>query len=207
MSDRTDTRQNPRETSRARGYGQPGMDLFKGKKLLVCDCNGTMMLDGKALARACGADHLDINTLLCRTQLGNFEAALKEGKPVVVACTQEAPLFAEARAEAGLDTDIRFTNIREHAGWSDEGARATPKIAALLAEAALDIPPVPAMTLKSAGVTLIYGRDDVAIDAARQIADRLDCTVVLSKPGNVLPPQLADIPIFKGTVIAASGHI
>jgi ferredoxin len=182
------------------------MDL-KGKKLLVCDCNGTMVLDGKALARACGHDHLEVNTLLCRSQLANFEAAVKEGKPVIVACTQEAPLFAEARAEADVDTEIRFANIREHAGWSDEGARAIPKIAALLAEAALDLPATPAMSVKCAGMTLIYGRDGTAIDAARQIADRLDCTVLLSKPGNILPPRLADIPIFKGTVVSAAGHL
>jgi ferredoxin len=182
------------------------MDL-KGKKLLVCDCNGTMVLDGKALARACGHDHLEVNTLLCRSQLGNFDAAVKDGKPVIVACTQEAPLFAEARAEADVDTDIRFVNIREHAGWSDEGARAIPKIAALLAEAALDIPGTPAMSVKCAGMTLIYGRDETAIDAAKQIADRLDCTVLLSKPGNILPPRLADVPIFKGNVVSAAGHL
>src|SRR5262249_42143153 len=28
-----------------------------------------------------------------------------------------------------------------------------------------------------------------------------------SKPGNILPPRLADIPIFKGTVTAAQGHL
>ncbi len=204
---RTIDAKNPSETVIGQGYGQPDMDRLKGKKLLVCDCNGTMMLDGKALARACGRDHLEVNTLLCRSQLANFDAAIKDGTPVVVACTQEAPLFAEARAEAGVDTDIRFANIREHAGWSDESARAMPKIAALLAEAALDIEPAPAMTIKSSGVTLIYGRDEVAIDAAKQIADRLDCTVLLSKPGNVLPPKLADVPIFKGTVVGARGHI
>jgi ferredoxin len=183
-----------------------------GKRLLVCDCNGTMPLDGKALAAACAggrvpAGGLEVHTFLCRTQLAKFEAALRQDRPVVVACTQEAPLFTEARAEAGLDTDIRFVNIREHAGWSDEAPRAVPKMAALLAEAALDAPAASTMTVKSAGVTLIYGRDAAAIEAARQIADRLDCTVLLTGPGDIVPPPLADVPIFKGTLASVKGHM
>jgi ferredoxin len=180
---------------------------INGKTVLVCDCNGTMPLDGKALERACGSGSVELNTLLCRNQLANFETALKGGKPVIVACTQEAPLFAEVRAEIGVDTELSFVNIREHAGWSDEGARALPKLAALLAEAALDIPPTPAVTLKSAGVTLIYGRDEAAIEAARRIADRLDCTVLLSQPADIVPPRLADVPIFRGTIAGVKGHL
>jgi ferredoxin len=184
---------------------------LKDKTLLVCDCNGTMPLDGIALTKMCVAagatGKLDINTLLCRTQLGNFETAVTGDTPVIVACTQEAPLFTEVRAEDGVDTDLRFVNIREHAGWSAEGALAMPKIAALLAEAALDVPGPPAITLKSSGVTLVYGRDDVAIDAARQIADRLDCTVLLNKPGDIVPPRMADVPIFIGSIAAAKGHL
>ncbi|HTY67401.1 MAG TPA: 4Fe-4S binding protein [Alphaproteobacteria bacterium] len=183
-----------------------------GKRLLVCDCNGTMPLDGRALAAACAGGQvphggLEVHTFLCRTQLAKFEAALRQERPVIVACTQEAPLFTEARAEAGLDTDIRFVNIREHAGWSDEAMRAAPKMAALLAEAALDAPAIPMVTVKSAGVTLIYGCDVTAIEAARQIADRLDCTVLLSSPGDIVPPSLADVPIFKGTLVSAKGHM
>ncbi len=181
---------------------------INGKTVLVCDCNGTMSIDGKALAKACGAaPGLDVNTLLCRSQLSNLERALHAGLPVVVACTQEAPLFAEARAEIGVDTDLTFVNIREHAGWSDESDRALPKMAALIAEAALDIPPTGSITLKSSGVTLIYGRDETAIEAATQIADRLDCTVLISKPGEIVPPRLAAVPIFRGTVSGVKGHL
>ena len=181
---------------------------INGRTIVVCDCNGTMSIDGKALAKACGAEPgLDVNTLLCRSQIGNLERALHAGLPVVVACTQEAPLFAEARAEIGVDTDLTFVNIREHAGWSDEADRALPKMAALIAEAALDIPPTGSLTLKSSGVTLIYGRDETAIEAATQIADRLDCTVLISKPGDIVPPRLAAVPIFRGTVAAAKGHL
>ncbi len=178
-----------------------------GKKVLVCNCNATMPLDAKAIARGCGADHLDTHTLLCRAQLANFERALGEGKPILVACTQEAPLFTETRAETGVNVDLRFTNIRERAGWSEEAEQAMPKIAALLAEAALDPAPTPSISLKSAGVTLIYGRDELALDAARQLADRLECSVLLTAPGNVTPPRLTEVPIFRGTIVGVKGHL
>ncbi|HJS32897.1 MAG TPA: 4Fe-4S dicluster domain-containing protein [Alphaproteobacteria bacterium] len=180
---------------------------INGKRLLVCDCNATMPLDAKGVARACGGDALDVHTLLCRTQLDALEKALGGGRPLLVACTQEAPLFAEARAEAGVDVDLRFTNIRERAGWSEEADHATPKIAALLAEAALDLAPTPTVSLKSTGVTLIYGRDEKAIAAARRLADRLECTVLLSEPGDIVPPRLTEVPIYRGTIIAARGYL
>ena len=39
-----------------------------GKKLLICDCEGTMPLDADALGKACGTD--EPYTQLCRAQLG-----------------------------------------------------------------------------------------------------------------------------------------
>jgi ferredoxin len=180
---------------------------LNGKTVLVCDCNGTMRVDGDALAKACGMREGRINTALCRGQIGAFEAATAKDQPVLVACTQEAPLFAEARAAVGRDIDLHFTNIRERAGWSAEGDRAMPKIAALLAEAALSIPPTPAITLKSAGTTLIYGRDEIAIAAAQQLAGRLDCTLLLDRPADVIPPRLTEVPIFSGSIASAKGHL
>ncbi len=180
---------------------------LNGKTVLVCDCNGTMRVDGGALAKACGTGEVRVSTALCRGQIGTFEAATASDDPILVACTQEAPLFTEARAALGRDVDLHFTNVRERAGWSEQGDRALPKIAALLAEAAFDSPPAPALTLKSAGTTLIYGRDEVAVAAALQLASRLDCTLLLTKPVDVIPPRLTEVPIFAGTIAAAKGHL
>jgi len=179
---------------------------INGKSIIVCNCEQTMPLDGKALAKACGLDGLEINSQLCRSQLGNFQRAVIGDQPVVVACTQEAPLFEEVRADSNTNASLSFTNIRERAGWSEEAGAATPKIAALLAEAALDIPPTPAMTLTSRGTTLIYGRDEKAIAAARQLAGRLDVTVLLTEPGDIPPPSVVDVPIFRGTIKGARGR-
>ncbi len=176
-----------------------------GKKLLICDCEGTMPLDADALGKACGAD--ETYTQLCRGQLGEFQRAILGDQAVVVACTQEAPLFDDVRADSNPEADLSFTNIRERAGWSDEAKRATAKIAALIAEAALDIPPTPSVTMESQGVVLVYGRDEDAIDAAKQLAGRMDVTVLLTQPGEVLPPRIVDVPVFRGTVTKARGHL
>ncbi|AWK86746.1 4Fe-4S dicluster domain-containing protein [Azospirillum thermophilum] len=180
-----------------------------GRTVLVCDCAHSMTLDGAALARACGAGgDAVVHSQLCRAQLDRFEAAVKEAAgPVLVACTQEAPLFSEIAAEVAPDAALSFANIREKAGWSDEGAQSLPKIAALLAEAALPVPPAGALTVKSEGVCLVYGTDERAIEAGRKLAGRLDVTVLLTNPKDVAPPRQMDVALFRGTIRTARGSI
>lgn len=177
-----------------------------GKTIVLCDCESTMPLDGKALARACAAAGTSaIGHNLCRAELDRLLSAAKTGKPLVIGCTQEEPVFAEALAGAGVA--VSYTNVRERALWSDEAAQALPKVAALLAEAALDAPPVPALTLTSGGLCLVYGRDEIALAAALQLADRLDVTLLLSKPADIVPPRMMKAPIYRGTIAAAKGHL
>ena len=77
---------------------------------------------------------------------------------MLVACTQEAPLFAELAEQAGAKHELQFVNIRETAGWSKESGLRTPKIAALLALADLPEPePLPATSYSSGGQLLIIG--------------------------------------------------
>jgi ferredoxin len=186
---------------------------LKGKTLLVCNCETSMPLDENKLAKACRAagatGELVLNSQLCRAQLGNFQAAILGQDPVLVACTQETPLFTEVAAEDKPEAQVAFANIRETAGWSEAAADgdATAKIAALLAEATLALEPTPAITLGSDGVCLIVGRDEQAIEAAKQLVGRLEVTVLLSQPGEVLPPRIMDVPVFKGTVVRAEGHL
>src|SRR4051812_31042606 len=102
-------------------------------KLLLCNCNRTLPLDGKAVGIALGASSQPhVHSELCRKHVAAFDAAIKSGDDVLVACTQEAPLFRELHEHAQAAGNIRFTNIRETAGWSAESAQAGPKIAALL---------------------------------------------------------------------------
>ncbi len=181
---------------------------LKGKRILVCNCESSMPLDGKSLAKACGAEGgCEVHTQLCRAQIESFKTAVVSGEPLLVGCTQEAPLFEETRAEFGPETAVGYSNIRERAGWAADGRAALPKIAALLAEAALEVPPTSTVTLKSAGACLVYGRDEAAIEAAKQLAPRLSVTVILTRPKEVIPPRLIDVPIFGGTIGRTSGHL
>ena len=159
-----------------------------------------------ALAAACGAQGGAAHEL-CRAEIGRFRAAL-DG-PLMVTCTQEAPAFLQAQEEAGGTAKLHFVNIRENAGWSAQAAQALPKVAALVAEAEIlaTLPEAALLTLNSGGVTLIYGCDDRALDVARQLADRLDLTVMLTGPAQVLPPAVWQFPVVRGTIRRAAGHL
>ena len=132
----------------------------RDKTLHLCNCNRTMPLDEQALARALQmAGPLPVHTQLCQKELAAF-ADHAQGD-VIVACTQEQRLFGDIADEAGKTQTIRFVNIREAAGWSAEARAATPKIAALLAAAALPEPdPVPRVAFNSEGRLLIVGPAD-----------------------------------------------
>ncbi|SDB70214.1 4Fe-4S dicluster domain-containing protein [Belnapia rosea] len=173
---------------------------------LVCSCEDSMRLDERGIARGCGAE-LRTAEQLCQAQRDRFLAALATGRPVTVGCTQEAPLFTELAEEAGATQPLAFVNLREQAGWSAEGAGAGPKIAGLIAAAAIPLPETALVPLTSAGVTLVLGRDAVAIEAARRLADRLDLTVLLTGTEPVTPAPRTDFPILRGRARGATGWL
>ncbi len=175
------------------------------RTVILCDCEHSMQLDAAALARVFDTAPPAVAARLCRR-----EQARLAGSDLLVACAQERPVFEAAvgqrSGEAAADA-LATVDIRARAAWSREGALATPKIAALLAEAALPLPETPTVTLESEGVCLVYGRDEVAIEAARQLGDRLDVTVLLTRPGDIVPPATASFPILRGTIRTARGRL
>src|SRR3954454_4542622 len=173
--------------------------------LLICSCEKTMPLDAEAIGRGCAAKITQANQL-CGLELERFRQALAGGAPVTGACTQEAPLFREAAENFPL-AELTVVNIRETAWWSSDAASAGPKAAALIAAAGEAMPPISLVTLESEGVALIYGRDEVAIEAAQRLADRLDITVLLTRPGDVTPRRSNEFPVLKGTIRSARGHL
>src|SRR5918998_4685062 len=180
--------------------------MDKDRLVFACSCENTMQLDEAALGKGCGGE-LRTATHLCRAQLDLFRKALATGAPITVGCTQEAPLFTEAAGETGSMASLLFANIRENGGWSKDGQAAGPKMAALLAAAAEPAEPISLVSMESKGVTLVYGRDEVAVETARRLADHLDITVLLTQPGEVAPPRMTDFPVVKGTIMAAKGHL
>lgn len=175
--------------------------------LLVCDCAGTMSIDGAALGEALGgASPVKICSQLCRRELPVFEAALGAGPPPLVACTQEAPLFEEVAGEAGHG-GLRFVNIRERAGWSSTGAAALPKMAALIKDAAFETQPTRLMSIASGGQCLVYGRGQAALDVAKQLAGRLSVSVLLLDAGDAMPLSVANVPVHTGKIRGAKGSL
>src|SRR4051812_15706694 len=181
--------------------------MTQPRTILVCSCEDTMPLDTGAVRRGCRDASVDSARHLCRVELDRFRAAVGAGGALTVGCTQEAPLFAEVAEEIPGAADLTFANIRETAGWSAEAKNAGPKLAALLAAAAEPMPPTPFVSLESNGVALIYGRDERAIEAAALLEDKLDVTVLLTRPGEIAPPRVQKFPVVKGTIRAASGYL
>jgi len=180
--------------------------MAEKRTVFVCSCEDTMPIDAAAVERGCRGARLETARHLCRAESARFEAAVKAGGDVLVACTQEAPLFEEL-AEQAKAAALGFVNIRETAGWSSQARDAGPKMAALIAAAAEIAPPVPMVNVESTGVVLIYGRDERAIEAGELLKDRLDVTVMLTRPRDVPAPRVTAFPVVQGTIRNASGRL
>ena len=168
---------------------------------LVCNCNGTMPLDAKALG-------VPVHQSLCRQEVASFLKALDGSDSLVIACTQEGALFSELaeQSEKPLVAPLRFVNIREVAGWTQEAKSSGPKIAALLALA--DMPeaePVPVVNYESQGRLLIVGPGSIALPWAEKLSASLDVSVLCTEPGDL--PLVRNYPIYTGVVTKLDGYL
>jgi ferredoxin len=192
-------------------------------KTLICDCNRTMTIDrpalAKALAQTPGASTDGLETplsLLCRREAQTFQRAAQDSaalaEPLLVACTQESRLFLELndQTEGAAGTQVRpihFVNLRETGGWSRDGAAATPKLAALIAAAQLPDPePVGTVSYRSAGRCLVIGGADAAERAAAMLADKLDLSLLIDRPGGALA-QTHGHPVHSGRLTRLTGWL
>jgi len=171
-----------------------------------------MAFDGDTLAKLCGGETKNISQL-CRAQLEIFEETAKSSDRLLVACTQEAPLFLDAAQALGPDEPkLRFCNIREKAGWCGEkpgsaSSNLTAKMAALLNEATLDIPETQSVSMESEGSVLIIGPANSALETASKINNRLDVTVLVIGDNGAIPPRVMSTPVFQGQISNAKGHL
>jgi Na+-translocating ferredoxin:NAD+ oxidoreductase RNF subunit RnfB len=176
------------------------------RHILVCSCEDTMPQAAAAVRRACPGAKVSEGRQFCRAELERFRTAAQGGEPLIVSCTQEAPLFGEVAAELGVPAPA-FVNIRETAGWSSEAREALPKMAALLAAAAEPTPATPVVALKSDGVALLYGKDERIIEAAQLLKEHLDITVLLTPGAAPAPPRVTEFPVVRGFIRNAKGAL
>ncbi|MGY6409519.1 MAG: 4Fe-4S binding protein [Alkalilacustris sp.] len=177
------------------------------RRILTCTCEATMPLDAAALESAgCARGDAPAHQL-CRAQLDRFRKALGEVDDLTVTCTQEAPLFRQVAEEERFAGELRFANIRETAGWSDDARRAGPKMAALIAAAQVDAAPFETVALESDGVALVLGAGPEAVAAAERLAESLDITVLLTPGADVPPPRQTVFPVLQGRIRTATGHL
>ncbi len=184
----------------------------KPEILIACDCAGTMDLDARQLASACGATKTHRCSHACTQDLDLVVKNLKGDAPVLITCEQEVTRFetlaAEFATETGHAAPLIFADIRDRAGWCDSG-KAPEKQAALLAEAALDSPMTPLFDIPSAGTCLIVGAEEVALKAAERLAPVLAVTCILAEaPDDLLSPPVAfDLAIGRlRTARGSFGH-
>lgn len=183
-------------------------DFHKQRNLHLCSCNGTMKLDAAVLERALElAGPLPIHTQLCQKELAAF--ADGAAGDVLVCCTQEAKLFGDIADDAARVQSIRFVNVRENAGWSRDAADALPKIAALIAAAALPDPqPVPRVSFTSGGQLLIVGPATTALSWAERLHSHLAVTVLITGKANGAElPQEREYPVYSGSVDSLRGWL
>ncbi|MCV6594942.1 MAG: 4Fe-4S binding protein [Silicimonas sp.] len=172
------------------------------KTIVTCTCLGSQTVDFTALSDSTGLNVLPPCSALCTDQIGKAAEALQSGD-AILACTQEAATFEALAADLELDPPA-LVDLRDRAGWS-ESSDATPKMAALLAEATLPARPEKTMDVASEGLCLILGPADMALQAAETLKEYLSVTVLLESGGEL--PDSRDFDVVIGRLRRASGAL
>jgi ferredoxin len=184
---------------------------------LVCNCGASMTIDGAKLAKACGsAEPCRPASALCRGETQIVASAMQQAKDqkksLLIACTQEIAVFDAIAEETGCPAPATV-NIRELAGWSDEGNQATAKIAALIRSATDRTPPTRSLALNSSGRCLIYAdgsRANGGVEAALRLGARLNgvlgVTVMIAHADDSLSATDDCGIVTTGKIRSASGH-
>ncbi|WP_122072481.1 4Fe-4S binding protein [Pseudophaeobacter sp. EL27] len=177
------------------------------KQLILCDCSGTQSLDPEALSAATGLRCSPVHSALCTTQAEVTAAAISSGESVIC-CTQEKRFFADLAAELE-QPEPPVLDLRDRAGWSSDTGDLIPKMSALVAEAALEIPAGKSLDVTCEGLCLILGAPDIALAAAERLQDVLGVTVLLETgaedPASLLSGREFDV--IRGKLRRAKGAL
>ena len=170
------------------------------KKLVLCDCLGSQSIDAKGIEAGCGLPCSKVYTSLCMDQIDKAAKEIADGD-VIIACQQERQIFEQLAEE--LDCDAPgFVDIRDRAGWGE--GKATAKMAALVAEAALSAPIGKSVDVISEGTCLILG-GAAALQAAEDLCETLAVTVLLDSADDLPTDRRFDC--VAGQVRSVSGAL
>lgn len=172
------------------------------KHLLVCDCQGSQTIDVSAIENATGLQCSRVFTGLCTTQMASAVEAMAQDD-LTIACQQERTLFEQLAEEQDLQLP-GFVDIRDRGGWSEQGAQAGPKMAALVAESQISQTSAKSVDVYSEGLCLIVG-GEAALEAAGQLCDTLSVTVLLD--GDVDLPTDRRFDVVRGKIRSVSGAL
>jgi len=187
--------------------------MTKSSNIFLCSCETSQKVDAKTIGEALGLEATPkLYSHLCRTQIGELKGAHPDDGAPVICCTQETPVLMEfwqelAEASGTEATSPVFVNIRENAGWSQQGDKAAPKMAALIAEAQVKVAGAATVSFNSSGNTLVLGRDETALAAAKRLVGHLNVSFLLDGKADITPPSLADFPVYCGKIVTATGHL
>ena len=119
-----------------------------------------MKIDEEALSKSCKLENkCKVHSNLCGSELDivleQITSSNEENKNLLIACTQQEEIFEKVADENNFQAPKTF-NIREYAGWSKEGEKTIPKMAALINSSVKKILKTPSLTLNSLGRCFIY---------------------------------------------------
>jgi len=186
-------------------------------KILVCNCENTMKIDEDALSKSCKLEKkCKVYSNLCGSELDTVSEQMtssnEENKELLIACTQQEEVFEKLAEKNNFQAPKTF-NIREYAGWSKEGEKTIPKMAALINSSVKKILKTPSLTLNSLGRCFIYTNYkngdnslEVAYDFCKKLSQHLGVTLMIANCEEeiILEPQ--NFKITKGNINKAQGY-
>ena len=175
------------------------------KTLLLCSCDGTQAPNPDAIGAATGLACSRVYRALCGVDAAAAAKAIRQGD-VIVACGQEATIFETLAEETGAPPPA-CVDIRDRAGWSEDKADKTPKIAALLAMAEVGPHVEKTVEVVSEGMCLILGASAVVLPIAEQLADALSVTCVTTDAPDMAAAGARRFDVHQGQLRRASGSL
>lgn len=150
------------------------------KAVVICACQGLQDIDSEALRRSTGLDVHLATSALCAGHAD--DAAQIMAQPGRMICCRQARRDFEQGENGAEGARPLVLDLRDQAGWSDDPAPKSPKIAALIAESMIAAPPDKLIDVVSEGICLLLGPLELTLPAAEQLSDYLSVTV-LAAPG------------------------